>query len=201
MYFHTWTFRSLGSFSSNTAVNIVSIMPSVVFCLSVYKRKNICRQVVFALLVHSFCNKFGTRCLWCYSECISTPSDIRVTSQASYSPEYITPTQKISSLEQAINNLWQAWWHCQTCYKLFWKVWYMQSWYKKNVARLTTQGCNNIVISLLYRTCWNNIATNLIISTRLFQVCYSLFQTCWQHTTCWRLVGRLNTTCEIFTCA
>jgi hypothetical protein len=31
---------------------------------------------------------------------------------------------------------------------------------------------NNIVISLLYRTCWNNLATSLIISlsTRLLQL-------------------------------
>jgi hypothetical protein len=58
----------------------------------------------------------------------------------------------------------------------------------KNVTRLTTQGCKNIVISWLYRTCWN-----------------SLLHTCWQlgtssaNTTCWRLVGRLATRCEIFT--
>jgi hypothetical protein len=29
------------------------------------------------------------------------------------------------------------------------------------------QGCNNIVISWLCRTCWNNLATSLIILTRL----------------------------------
>jgi hypothetical protein len=45
----------------------------------------------------------------------------------------------------------------------------------KNVTRLTTQGCNNIVISWLYRTCWNNLATSLIISTRLLQIVNSLF--------------------------
>jgi hypothetical protein len=82
----------------------------------------------------------------------------------------------------------------------------IQSWYDKNVTKLTTQGCYNIVISRLYRTCWNNVATSLIISTRLLQVVNSLFQTCWQlvtssaNTTCWRLVGRLATRCEIFTC-
>jgi hypothetical protein len=75
-----------------------------------------------------------------------------------------------------------------------------------DVARLTTQGCNNIDISWLYQTCWNNLATSLIISTSLLQVVNSLFQTCWQletssaNTTCWRLVGRLATRCEIFTC-
>jgi hypothetical protein len=44
----------------------------------------------------------------------------------------------------------------------------------------TTQGCNNTAISWLYRTCWNNLTTSLIISTRLLQVVNSLFQTCWQ---------------------
>jgi hypothetical protein len=53
-----------------------------------------------------------------------------------------------------------------------------------------TQGCNNIVISWLYQTCWNNLATSLIIS---------FSQTCWQletssaNTTCWRHVCRLVT--------
>jgi hypothetical protein len=76
----------------------------------------------------------------------------------------------------------------------------------KNVTRLTTQGCNNTVISWLYRTCWNNLVTSLVISTRLLQIVNSLFQTCWQfgtssvNTTGWPLVGRLATRCEIFTC-
>ena len=82
----------------------------------------------------------------------------------------------------------------------------IQSRYNKNVTRLTTQGCNNIVISRLYRTCWNNLATSLIISTRSLQVVNRLFQTCWQlgtssaNTTCRRLVSRLATRCEIFAC-
>jgi hypothetical protein len=46
----------------------------------------------------------------------------------------------------------------------------IQSWYNKNVTKLTTQGCNNIVISWLYRMCWNNLATSLIISIRLLQL-------------------------------
>ena len=81
-----------------------------------------------------------------------------------------------------------------------------QSWYNKNVTRLTTQGCNNIIITWLYQICWNNLATSLIISTRLLQVVNSLFRACWQlgtssaNTTCWRLVGRLATRCEIFAC-
>jgi hypothetical protein len=66
----------------------------------------------------------------------------------------------------------------------------MQSRYNKNVTRLATQGCNNTAISWLDRTCWNNLATSLIISTRLLQVVDSLFQTCWQlvtssPTACW----------------
>jgi hypothetical protein len=62
----------------------------------------------------------------------------------------------------------------------------------KNVTRLTTQGCTNIVISWLYRTCWNNLVTSLVISTKLWQIVNSLFQTCWQlgtnsaGTTCWQ---------------
>jgi hypothetical protein len=76
----------------------------------------------------------------------------------------------------------------------------------KNVTRLPTQGCNNTVISWLYRTCWNNLVTSLIISTRLLQVVNSLFQTCWQlvtssaKTTYWWLVDKLVTRCEIFAC-
>jgi hypothetical protein len=56
----------------------------------------------------------------------------------------------------------------------------IQWWYNmKNVTRLMAQGfnTNNIVISWLYRTCWNNLATSLIIPTRLLQVltvCYKL---------------------------
>jgi hypothetical protein len=100
----------------------------------------------------------------------------------------------VTSLEQAVNNLKQAWWHYQTCYKVVLTS-LIRSWYNKNVTRLTTQGCNNIVISWLYRTCWNNLATSLIMSSNLLQVVNcSLFQTCWQlgtssaNTTCWRLV-------------
>jgi hypothetical protein len=82
----------------------------------------------------------------------------------------------VTSLEQAINNLQQAWWHYQTCSKVV-VTSLIQSLYNKNVTRLTTQGCNNIVISWLYRTCWNNLATSLIISTRLLQVVNSLLTT------------------------
>ena len=53
-----------------------------------------------------------------------------------------------------------------------------------------TQGCNNIVISWLYRACWNNFVTSLIISTRLLQIVNILFQICWQlvllTTACWQ---------------
>ena len=85
----------------------------------------------------------------------------------------------------------------------------IQSRYNKNVTRLTTQACNNIVMSWLYRTCWNNLATSLIISTSLLQVVNnnSLGQvvgaklgTSNANTTCWRLVGRLATRCMLFAC-
>ncbi len=81
----------------------------------------------------------------------------------------------------------------------------IQPWYNKNVTRSTTQCCNNIVISWLYQTCWNNLATSLIISTRLLQIvnnCCILVDNLGQavRTTCWQLVGRLVTSCEIFAC-
>jgi hypothetical protein len=47
------------------------------------------------------------------------------------------------------------------------------SWidYQENIPRwYKTQGCNNIVISWLYRTCWNNLATSLIISIDRFHL-------------------------------
>jgi hypothetical protein len=50
----------------------------------------------------------------------------------------------------------------------------------KNVTKLTTQGCNNTAMSWLYRTCWNNLVTSLIIPARLLQIVNRLFQTCWQ---------------------
>ena len=56
----------------------------------------------------------------------------------------------------------------------------------KNVTRLTTQGYNNTAISSLYRTCWNNLVTSLIISTRLLQIVTSSAKTtCWQ--TCYKI--------------
>jgi hypothetical protein len=73
----------------------------------------------------------------------------------------------------------------------------MQSRHNKNVTRLTTQGCDNIVISWLYRTCWNNFVTCLIIPTTLLQVVNSLFQTCRQlgtsiaKTTCWQTCHKM----------
>ena len=85
----------------------------------------------------------------------------------------------------------------QTCYNVVLTS-LLQSWYNKNAKRSITQDCNNIVISWLYQTCWNDLVTSLIISTRLLQVVNSLLHTSWQlavtnsaNTTCWRLVGRL----------
>jgi hypothetical protein len=82
----------------------------------------------------------------------------------------------VTSLKQAVDNLYQAWRHYQTCYKVVLTS-LIQSRYNNNVTRLTTQGCNNTVVTWLYRTCWNNLAKSLIISTRLLT---ALFQTCWQ---------------------
>ena len=80
----------------------------------------------------------------------------------------------VTSLEQAVDNLSQAWWHYQTCSNVVLTS-LIRSWYNNNVTRLMTQGCNNIVISWLHRTCWNNLATSLIISTRLL---YKLLTAC-----------------------
>jgi hypothetical protein len=92
-----------------------------------------------------------------------------------------------TSLLQDVNNLEQAWWHYQTCYKLVLTS-LIQSWYSRTVTRLTKQGCNNIVISWLYRTCRNNLATSLIISTRLFQAVNNLWQAWWHYQTCYKVV-------------
>jgi hypothetical protein len=115
----------------------------------------------------------------------------------------LVPSCCNSSLKQALtasNKL--ARWHYQTCDKVV-LTGVIQSWYNKNVTRLTTQGCNNIVISWLYRTRWNNLATSVIISTSLLQVVNSLFQTCWQfgtssaNTTCWQTCYK---TCDFYAC-
>jgi hypothetical protein len=64
-----------------------------------------------------------------------------------------------------------------------------------------TQGCNNIVISWLYRTCWNNLETSLIISTKLLPACSTLVDNLGQAvrnnllTACWQS----STRCAIFT--
>ena len=58
-----------------------------------------------------------------------------------------------------------------------------------NIFSLHLQDCNNIVISWLYQTCWNNLAAGLIISTRVVtwdkQCKYNLFTFSWQ--TCYKL--------------
>jgi hypothetical protein len=89
---------------------------------------------VFALLVPSSCNKFGTSCL--------------------------TTCNKLDGIIKLVTSLLQSY-----------------SWCNKNVARLTTQVCNNIAITWLHQTCWNNLATSLIIYQ---QGCYMLLTTCWQ---------------------
>ena len=39
----------------------------------------------------------------------------------------------VTSLEQAVNNMYKAWWHYQTCYKAVLTS-LIQSWYNKNVT-------------------------------------------------------------------
>ena len=70
----------------------------------------------------------------------------------------------------------------------------IQSRCHKIVTKLTTQDCNNIVISWLYQSCWNNLVTSLIVPSSLLRVVNSLFQTCSTsnaNTTCQQLVNRL----------
>jgi hypothetical protein len=80
----------------------------------------------------------------------------------------------------------------------------LQGWRHKVVTILLYHDWIGQLNSII-RTCWNNFATSLIMPSSLLQVVNSLFHTCWQlgtssaNTTCWRLVGRLATRCEIFT--
>jgi hypothetical protein len=51
-----------------------------------------------------------------------------------------------------------------------------QVWYSRDIKTMLHlhgwryKSCNNIVISWLYRTCWNNLATSLTMSARLSQL-------------------------------
>ena len=82
----------------------------------------------------------------------------------------------------------------QACYKLFKQLvqnchimtvsdLLEQPCYKSdNINKLVTSCLNNlynIVISWLFRTCWNNLATNLIISTSLLQLLTTYIQYCY----------------------
>ena len=78
-----------------------------------------------------------------------------------------------TSLEQLVSTLQQAWREYHTCYKV------LTTLINRAVAtKLTTQGCNNIVISRLYQWCWNNLVTSLIAASSVLQVVNSLCQTC-----------------------
>jgi uncharacterized membrane protein YukC len=83
-----------------------------------------------------------------------------------------------------------------SCYKSVHKSCLIQSWYNRNVTRLMTQGCNNVVISwlslrimaeMLEQPCNKSDNTNKVVTT-----VNKLFHTCWQlgtssaNTTCWR---------------
>jgi hypothetical protein len=95
-----------------------------------------CQQVVFALLVPSCCNKFGTYKL------LTT---------------YVTSLMALSDLvyKVLITSL-------------------IQPWYKKNVTRLTTSGCNNIVItctSELFKDYQNSLRNSLSAIWNLWEEC------------------------------
>ena len=103
-----------------------------------------------------------------------------------------TACYKLStSLEQAVNNLWQACWYCQTC-----------------VTRLFQQGCYSHDTTILLQPCVVNLVTScyimtvsdlleqlvtsLIMPSSLLQVVNSLFQTCFNK----QCEHNLLTTCE-----
>ena len=72
----------------------------------------------------------------------------------------------------------------------------LQGWWHKVVTILLS--------SWLYRTCWNNLATSLILSTMLLQVLNSLLQTCWQldlgtSSACWQTCYKMWDFC-VYTC-
>ena len=71
------------------------------------------------------------------------------------------------------------------------------------VVTILLQPCNILVISRLYQTFWNILASSLLMPpSSLLQVVNSLFQTCCNNmgtssanTTRWQLVNRFVTTC------
>ncbi len=70
-----------------------------------------------------------------------------------------------------------------------------------NIQRSAVPVNVNVVTMLLYhdyQTCWNNLATSLIISTRFLQNVDSLFHTCRQPGA--STVDRLATSCETLAC-
>jgi hypothetical protein len=94
----------------------------------------------------------------------------------------------VTSLKQTVNNLYVMLdGIIRLVRRLHVLTTLLQSWCNKNVTRFTTQGCNNTVISWVYRTCWNNL-----VKLWLLQVVNSLFQTCSQletssaNVTCWQ---------------
>jgi hypothetical protein len=92
---------------------------------------------------------------------------------------------------------------------------FSQVWYSHDITRMLQGWRREVATILLYRTCWNNLTSDIIrlvvtynksdnIDKVVPTVINKLFQTCWQlgtssaNTTCWRFVGRLATRCEIF---
>jgi hypothetical protein len=109
----------------------------------------------------------------------------------------------LTSLEEAVNNLQQACWYYQTCKFKVVPTSPIQSWYNNTATTLCRQPCNILVISWLYQTYSNNLATSLIMLSSLLPICVnSLFQTCynnWEQTMRTQLVDSFVTTC-VFTC-
>jgi hypothetical protein len=93
--------------------------------LRVYTRTN--AQVVTGLQTSCYksVHKLSTSC-FCTACCQQV-----VFAQAVDKSCYCLFPVVVTSLEQAVNNLWQDWWHYQTCYKLVLTS-LIQSWYNKN---------------------------------------------------------------------
>ena len=97
-----------------------------------------------------------------------------------------------------VTTLKQAWWHYQPCYKTVLTT-LLQSRYNKDVTRLSTQGCNNLVISsmdLSEQPCnksdnFDKVVTSCqqvvphLLTTCDKQCEYILLTACWQ--TCYKM--------------
>ena len=83
-------------------------------------------------------------------------------------------------LSQVVNRFGKTCWQLVTTLLKLFKTWFLNFDRCIRIVGIGLDpplGCNNIVIPWLYRTCWNNLVTSLIISTRLLPIVNSLFQT------------------------